>query len=269
MQTTEFRDIVWDYYAKHGRDLLWRQPEANGSFDPYKILVSEIMLQQTQVTRVTQKYVEFLNAFPSVSHLASASLGDVLRLWSGLGYNRRAKFLWQAANKLVSEYGGQFPSSQKELVGLPGVGVNTAGAICAYAFNQPVVFIETNVRTAYIHHFFADRHDVHDKELVPLIKQTVDKENPREWYWALMDYGSFLKTTVGNVSRSSKHYTKQSTFEGSKRQIRGQVLKLLSSGQLSQAELTAKILDDRLASVLEDLQKEELILRDNKGYQLA
>lgn len=269
MQTNDFVAMVWDYYAKHGRYLPWRITEPDGSFDPYKILVSEIMLQQTQVSRVVPKYQEFLQAYPTVRELAKATLGDVLQIWSGLGYNRRAKFLWQAAQKVVSDYKGVFAEDQKELIKLPGVGINTAGAICAYAFSQPVVFIETNIRTTFIHHFFEDREDVSDAELLPLLQQTVNQENPREWYWALMDYGSHLKTTVGNASRSSKHYAKQSKFEGSRRQIRGQILKTLVTKECTLPQLTEFIPDQRLPAVLKDLKTEGLITLTKSHYHLS
>ncbi len=272
--TTNLVEVVTSFYRDYGRDLPWRTSEPDGSFDPYKILVSEIMLQQTQVTRVATKYQEFLSVFPTVQTLAKASLGDVLRQWQGLGYNRRAKFLWQAAQMVADEYGGKFPEDQKELTKLPGVGINTAGAICAYAYNQPVVFVETNVRTVYIHHFFNDRDDVHDKELLPLIQQSLQviadrEEQPREFYWALMDYGTHLKSTVGNVSRSSKHYTRQSTFQGSRRQVRGQVLRLLAGQSLSQEKLAEQIADERLADVLGDLVNEGLITRRGSLFSLA
>lgn len=265
----EFIETVWDYYHDNSRDLPWRQAGPDSTFDAYKILVSEVMLQQTQVARVIAKYQEFLASFPTVSDLAQAPLADVLRAWQGLGYNRRAKFLWQAAQMVTAQFDGVFPKDQKDLVSLPGVGVNTAGAICAYAFNQPVVFIETNIRTVYIHHFFADRDDVHDKELIPLVVDTVDQHNPREWYWALMDYGSHLKASVGNISRSSKHYAKQSKFEGSKRQIRGQVLRLLAEGEQARKKLLVEVVDPRLPVVLEDLQQEGLIQLVSDTYRLS
>ncbi len=243
MNYADFKQVVWDYYLDFGRDLPWRDARADGSFDPYKIMVSEIMLQQTQATRVIPKYLSFIKRFPTPKALAKAPLADVLAEWSGLGYNRRAKFLWQAANQLR----GSFPDTPEELVTLPGVGVNTA------------VFIETNIRTIYIHHFFADRIDVDDKELIPFIKATLDHEQPREWYWALMDYGAFLKASVGNTSRNSKHYTKQSTFKGSKRQIRGQVIRILTDGPLTLKDLELQITDKRLVSVIDDLLDESLI----------
>lgn len=257
------QEEVWDYYRHHARNLPWRQPEADGSFDPYKILVSEIMLQQTQVGRVIPKYRSFLKQFPDATALSESSLADVLQAWSGLGYNRRAKFLHQASQQLAHG----FPQNLKELVKLPGVGVNTAAAIMNYAFNKATPFIETNIRTVYIHHYFNDHIEVDDKQLMPLIVETLDHEHPREWFWALMDYGSHLKLTVGNLNRNSKQYAKQSRFEGSRRQIRGQVLRRLVDPQSLQ-KLSAAIPDERLGQVLEDLLKEGLIVKNKSLYQL-
>jgi len=262
-----FLETLWDFYAQHGRGSLpWRQPGPDGVFDPYKIMVSELMLQQTQVARVIPKYTSFLELFPNVHSLAQAELGDVLRAWQGLGYNRRAKFLWQAAQMVDSlKY---FPDVPDELVKLPGVGRNTAGAILAYTYSQPVVFIETNVRTVYIHHFFNDRTDVSDKEIIALVEQTLDRENTREFYWALMDYGSRIKASVGNANKASRHYTKQSAFHGSRRQVRGQIIRLLGSGDLSLVELQTAVADERLAGVLNDLTAEGLIRLKGDTYSL-
>lgn len=255
----DFNDAVWQYYHEHGRELPWRQVDQDGLIDPYYVLVSEIMLQQTQAQRVIPKYEAFLLAFPTVQTLAAASLDTVLAQWNGLGYNRRAKFLWQAAQRVVDVHGGIMPSDEAGLVALPGVGVNTARAVLAYAYNQPVVFVETNIRTVFIHHFFEEESSVHDKAILELVAETVDKEHPREWYWALMDYGTHLKKTVGNLSRSSKHYTKQTTFAGSKRQVRGQIIKRLIDGPKSYEALQREIDDDRFAAVVDDLLREELI----------
>jgi A/G-specific adenine glycosylase len=264
-----FQDTVWQYYRAHGRhDLPWRRPERNGTPDPYKVLVSEIMLQQTQVPRVIAKFTEFVRQFPSFEALAEAPLAEVLRAWSGLGYNRRAKFLWQAAGLIVRNYGGELPRASVDLIVLPGIGTNTAGALLAYAYNQPVVFIETNIRTVFIHHFFADATDgVHDRDIADLVAATLP-DNPREWYWALMDYGTHLKQTVGNLSRASAHYTVQSRFEGSRRQIRGQVLKQLGSAEKTLDELRMHIADERLEPVLRDLEQEGLITRAGAAFKL-
>ena len=262
-----FLETVWDYFRSNGRhDLPWRSSETDGSFDPYKIMVSELMLQQTQVPRVISKYEAFLKRFPTAQDIAGAELGDVLREWQGLGYNRRAKFLWQAAQKVAGP--GGFPNEQAELVKLPGIGPNTAGAVLAYAYNQPVVFIETNVRTVYIHHFFKDAAGIADKEIIALVEQTFDRENVREFYWAIMDYGSYLKAAVGNPNKASKHYAKQSAFQGSRRQIRGQVIRELGKGAKKIGELSASISDERLRSVLDDLVSEKLIRAERGLYTL-
>lgn len=268
-QYQDFFEELWEYYGTHGRhSLLWRQPELSGRFDPYKIMVSEIMLQQTQVGRVIPKYKEFLVQFPTIQILAEASLGDVLRVWQGLGYNRRAKFLWQAAQKVVDDFDGILPNTEADLVSLPGIGKNTAGAILAYAFNKPAVFIETNVRTVYIHHFFADKQGIDDKELMPLIEQTLNTDQPRDFYWALMDYGTYLKQTKGNLSRLSKSYVKQSNFHGSKRQVRGAVIRLLSQNSLAYDDLLNIIQDERLDVVLNELLAEGLITKTGESYIL-
>ncbi len=265
----DFQHLIWAYFEASGRhDLPWRRPEATGQFDPYRVMVSELMLQQTQVPRVIPKYSEFLRLFPSLAALAKAELGEVLKAWSGLGYNRRAKYLWQAAQAIDAKFGGVFPQTTAELISLPGIGKNTAGAILAYAFNQPVLFIETNVRTVYIHHFFANQTDISDAAIAALVEQTLDTSNPREWYWALMDYGSYLKTSTGNASKHSQTYTKQSAFHGSRRQLRGQVLKQLTQGATSFDGLQFAIDDDRLASVLADLLAEALIRQNNDSYSL-
>jgi A/G-specific adenine glycosylase len=264
-----FRRQVRAYYRLHGRhDLPWRQPEPDGSFDPYKILVSEAMLQQTQVGRVIPKFNSFIKQFPDAATLARASLGDVLRAWNGLGYNRRAKFLHEAAQQIVDQYGEGFPANSQELVKLPGVGPNTAGAILAYAFNRPAVFVETNIRTAYIHHFFAGQTAVEDRVVLAALTRTLPKSGIRVWYWALMDYGTFLKQAVGNLNRASRSYAKQTKFAGSKRQIRGQVIRLLSERPYSSKELQIAIDDERLAVVLAGLTDEGLIRKAGQRLYL-
>lgn len=201
------------------------------------------MLQQTQVERVIPKFEAFIQQFPSIKSLSQAKLSDVLRAWQGLGYNRRAKFIWQAAQAIIDQ-GGEFPKTVAELEKLPGIGPYTASAIACFSYNQPVVLIETNVRTIFLYHFFPQQHQVSDKELLPLIKETVDTSNPREWYWALMDYGSYLKKSVPNPSRQSKQYTKQSSFAGSQRQARGEILRMLAAAP----ELDIKNMEVRMTS---------------------
>jgi A/G-specific adenine glycosylase len=217
-----FRAAILEHYLTHGRDLPWRRTR-----DPYKVLVSEMMLQQTQVGRVIEKYGPFVERFGDFTALAGAPLVEVLALWKGLGYNRRALFLSKIARIVVDYHGGVLPESPQELARLPGIGPNTAGAIAAFAFNRPVVFVETNIRAVFIHRFFEGSDRVRDDEILPLVAATLDREDPRRWYWALMDYGAALKAQGKNPGRRSAHYVRQAPFWGSDREIRGAILGLL------------------------------------------
>lgn len=244
MTAATFSAIVKNYYKKYGRDLPWRH-----TTDPYRIVVSEIMLQQTQVSRVLIKYPEWLKKFPTWKSLALASTADVIKSWQGLGYNRRALALKKIAEKVVGEYKDRLPNNPEVLETFPGIGPATARSICAFAFNLPVVFIETNIRRVYIHHFFGDQLKVADTELLPLIEKTLDRKNSREWYWALMDYGSYLVKQVENPNRKSKHYSKQSKFEGSRRQVRGEILKLLKFQSSVTVQQVEKLFPERYGEV--------------------
>lgn len=227
-----------------------------------------MMLQQTQVSRVIKRFACFTNRFPGFSELASASFGDVLAAWSGLGYNRRARYLHDAA-KIVSERSSGLPRDPEELRKLPGIGPNTAGSISAFAFNLPVVFIETNIRRVYLHHFFSDRSDVPDREILKMVEEHLDRENPREWYWALMDYGSALRRNGnGNANLRSRHYIKQSAFEQSDRQLRGRILRVLAGdGHAVAEELPAYtgFSTDRVELVLAALEQERLVAIQSEG----
>jgi A/G-specific adenine glycosylase len=256
---SSFRDFIWAFYEKEGRIFEWRNVD-----NPYYVLVSEIMLQQTQTYRVEPKYQAFIAEFPSIEDLAQASLRDVLGMWQGLGYNRRGKFLHQTAQLIMSEFGGAIPDNPELLVTLPGIGKNTAGSVSAFAFNKPTIFIETNIRTVFIHSFFKDQDAVHDNLIMPLIEQTLDLENPREWYYALMDYGVHLKKMMPNPSRRSKHHVVQSKFEGSDRQIRGAIIRaLVQRPALSEQDLLACINKDaaRVSIIIHQLEQEQLIER--------
>lgn len=265
MTTAAFRKKIWDFYKTNKRDLPWRQ-----TTDPYKILISEVMLQQTQVSRVVPKYTAFLKKFPTVQKLADAPLRDVLALWSGLGYNRRGLNLQKAARTAVNVHGGALPAQFNELLELPGIGPYTAAAVCVFAYSQPQVMIETNIRAVFINEFLPGRKKVRDEELLLLIKKTLPKENPREWYWALMDYGTHLKATMPNPSRRSKHHAKQSTFAGSDRQLRGEVLRRLLKGDKVPESSLLKLDADavRMHRILDGLVAEGLVMRDNTTIQI-
>lgn len=221
----DFQELL----SRKGNEL-WRDMPWRDDTRAYYVLVSELMLQQTQVGRVIPKFEAFIEEFPDEKALAAASLGEVLKLWQGLGYNRRAKYLHDTARKIVQDFGGEFPRDAAAVLSLPGVGKNTAGAIRAYAFNQPAIFVETNVRTVYIHHFFADDFDVTDRQIIAKLEVTIDQKNPRRFYQNLMDYGSWLKANGVRNNARSKQYKKQSPLRGSLREMRGEILRRLTRG---------------------------------------
>jgi A/G-specific adenine glycosylase len=257
-----FRNAVWAHYKKHGRHTLpWRKTE-----DPYRILVSEVMLQQTQVERVIPFYTAWMKKFPTARALSAASLSKVLKAWQGLGYNRRAKNLHAAAKAIVQLRA--FPRTPKELEALPGIGPYTARAVSAFALNQDVVFIETNIRTVFMHHFFPGKAKVADKDLVPLLEAALPKGRAREWYSALMDYGSYLKRSGVRLNARTKGYKPQSKFEGSARQARGALLKALAEGSKDASFLMSLLgvsRRDQMKAQLIALLKEGMVeLRGNR-----
>jgi A/G-specific adenine glycosylase len=262
MEIGEFQRLLRQQGEELYRDMPWRQDTR-----PYYVLVSELMLQQTQVDRVVPKFEAFVRRFPDEEQLAGASLSDVLTYWQGLGYNRRARFLHEAVKMIINL--GAFPSGEKDLLTLPGVGKNTAGAIRAYAFNKPAVFIETNIRAVYIHHFFADSDTVDDQQITPLLEQTIDTENPRHFYWALMDYGTWLKRQGIKPSRS-RHYKKQAPLKGSVREVRGRIIKTLTSTGHSRESLYEAVGgDDRFERAVSGLVRDRLIAYDGSLYHLT
>lgn len=267
VQISDFQNKIYIYFKKSGRMFPWRK----NNISPYHILISEIMLQQTQTDRVISKYEAFIKRFPDINTLAQTSFSQIFEYWHGLGYNRRAKYLKLLSEKVVNEYAGKLPSTFKELIKLPGIGKYTAAAIEAFAFNQPTIVIETNIRTVYIHEFFTDGEKIHDNLILPLIKQTLNKSNPRVWYWALMDYGTNLKKKFPNPSRRSTHYSKQSTFVGSDRQVRGMILKLLLNKPLNKDQLIKQIPrpQELIQKIIAELKTEGLIIEQNNRYLLG
>jgi A/G-specific adenine glycosylase len=227
------------------------------------------MLQQTQVVRVIPKFKAFIAAFPDEKTLSDASLADILRLWQGLGYNRRAKYLHDAVKKIVYEWGGLWPQTAVELQQLPGVGPNTAGALVAYAFNQKSIFIETNIRTVYFLHYFSDQNSVKDTQIQAVLARTLDTEHPREFYWALMDYGSWLKSNGLRNLEQSEHYVKQSPLDGSVRQVRGAIVAALTKSAMKEQDLIKHLnADHRFDTALQGLLRDGLIEHGAKGLRL-
>ncbi len=273
-----FQKIVLNYHTVSGRNQLpWRK-----KINPYRVWVSEVMLQQTQVDRVIPFFNNWIQAFPDIATLAGASQVNVLKYWKGLGYNSRALRMKQCAEEIIQKYHGKFPKEKSVIEQLPGIGPYTAGAIVAFAYNQPAVIIETNIRRVFIHHFFQDNEKVSDSEILTLVEKTLPDSDFRTWYWALMDYGSYLGRTLNiagkkyNPNVQSKHYHKQSKFIGSDRQIRGKLLEVLLQEKNntmtmvklknSIAELTMD--DQRIQKILDQLQVENFVTIQKKNIQL-
>jgi A/G-specific adenine glycosylase len=266
-----FRKLVYRYYRLHGRSFPWRD-----TTNPYHILVSEIMLQQTPTTRVEKKYGEFIAEFPDFTSLARAPLADVIRMWKGLGYNRRALALQNTAQTIVTRYNNVLPDCPEELITLPGIGRYTAAAVVTFAYNRPTVFMDTNIRDVFIHLFFDHRENIFDREILPFVELTLDRNDPRQWYYALFDYGAMLKMKINENTRSV-HYRKQKPFKGSNREVRGNIIGLLlENTTLSYSEIVQH-LNLRSVVVMENvtqLKKEGFItvvkdavrLNDGSGH---
>ena len=260
-----FQDFIYSFYHRNKRSFPFRE-----NITAYKVVVSEIMLQQTQTKRVSEKFLEFIEKFPDFKSLASASIDKLLSVWQGLGYNRRALALKEIAQKIVNDYDGRVPKDLKSLEALPQIGHNTASSILAFAYNIPTYFIETNIRRVYIYFFFPGRSKIDDKEIMDIVKISVDEENPREWYYALMDFGVMLKKTNPELNKRSVHYRKQSKFDGSIRQIRGKILKLLLKTPLTRKEITDKLKYDerKITKILNTLLKEGFIQKEQDIFSI-
>lgn len=258
----KFQKIVWDFYKEKGRaELSWRKTK-----DPYKIWVSEIMLQQTQVSRVVEKYKNFLEKFPSVKILAGSSQASVLKEWVGLGYNRRALNLLQGSKFVEKEFKGKLPRNVEDLEKIPGIGSYTSRAITTFAFNKRHSFVETNIRTVYFNHFFKDKESVSDKDILDLVEKTLPENSFRDWYYALMDYGAFLKKEGKGKNTKSKHYTKQSKFEGSDRQIRAAIVRYLTqNGETDLGEMLKSLSfdEERVEIQIQKLLDEKMVFLKN------
>jgi len=265
-EVAAFRTKVYAWSRANPRSLPWRETR-----DPYAVIVSEVMLQQTGVERVVGKYAAFLARFPDFVALARAPLQDILAAWQGLGYNRRAVALKKCAETVLERHGGALPDSVSALQSLPGIGPYTARAVATFAFDAPTVFIETNIRAVYIHHFCGDRQKVKDAELIPLVAATLDYAAPRSWYNALMDYGVMLKKTEQNPARRSAHHVRQSPFAGSNREVRSRILKvLLASPRMTETEIVAALDADEAAirKNLVQLAREGFIGKDRGRFEI-
>ncbi len=262
-----FRNIILSYFKQYGRDFPFRK-----EINPYNVVVSEMMLQQTQTNRVAEKFQQFIQEFPDFQSLVNAPLNEVLKIWQGLGYNRRAVALKKIAEKVVNEFDGILPADVEILNSLPQIGHNTASSIVAFAFNLPTFFIEVNIRRVYIYFFFPGKSSIQDRVIMPIVRKTLDSSNVRKWYYALMDFGVMLKKNHPELNKRSAHYRKQSKFKGSSREIRGKILKLLlASSNLTEAEIfkELKINSKKLKDILDLLIKEGFIKQENYQFSIA
>ncbi len=257
-----FREIVFDYYRKHGRSFAWRETS-----DPYRILLSELMLQQTQTERAAPKYTAFVERWPDFKSLSEAPFSEILILWKGLGYNRRAMALKQIAVIVEQQYSGILPETYDELIKLPMVGPATASAVMAFAYHKSALYLETNIRRVLLYYFYQNSEKVRDQELYKMLDAVQVREGeglgPKNWYYALMDYGVFLKKMIKNPNRRSAHYTRQETFENSNRQVRGQILTVFTEkGRVSKRELYGYLNfpQKKIEACLSALQSEGFII---------
>jgi A/G-specific adenine glycosylase len=267
MDIAEFKDIIYRNFEKAGRRFPWRE-----NCSPWGVLVSEFMLQQTQTERVIPYFAHWMTAWPTPESFYKASLEEALRSWSGLGYNRRCRLLKECAAYITVNCSGRIPQTPETLLPLPGIGPYTSGAIACFAYNYPAIFIETNIRAVMLHFFFKGRTNVKDADLVPFLEASLDKSNPRKWYWALMDYGVILKKLTINPNRRSAHYAKQSKFEGSFRQRRGKIVKILAasgSADIGQLEENTGMAKEELYPVLEALKKDLMIAEHGGKYKIS
>jgi A/G-specific adenine glycosylase len=270
MERKKFRSLIYSYYAEQGRSFPWRQ-----NLDPWGILISEFMLQQTQTERVEAYWKRWMEKWPAAGDINKAPLEEVLKEWSGLGYNRRAMYIKECAKIITTRHNGIVPQTPEALKELPGIGPYCAGAVSCFAYNYPSVFIETNIRAVMLHFFFKDREGIKDSGIFPLLEKNLDKENPRKWYWALMDYGAALKKTTSNPNRRSAHYTRQSAFKGSLRQVRGSLLRSLVSLKTAasavdlKSSLDVETSDEDFYRALGALQKDSLVAEEGGKYRIA
>ncbi len=252
----EFIAIVYEIHEKYPRNFPWRYSEHS-----YHIFVSEFMLQQTQADRVIEKFNQFIQKFPDFTSLAESEQNEVLKAWKGLGYNRRAIWLKEAAKRIVDEFNGQLPEDPQILEWIKGIGHATAREMSMFAHNKKFYpFIETNIRRAYIYMFFREEEKISDKILLEFIEKTADHQNPRKWGYAIMDFGVFLKKCLpkDNPNKKSKQYKIQPKFVGSNRQIRGLILKImLDTKEINKNDLIEKVLKERFAIIknLDDFAK--------------
>ncbi len=237
-----FRRKIWRFYSRYGRRLPFRE-----TTDPYKITVAEFMLQQTQVARVVPKYNTWIRIWPAWTDLATANNRELLRAWSGLGYNRRALYLGQSARIVMRKFSGRLPDDPDILRSLPGVGSYTARAILIFAFNRPLVTIDTNILRVLIREFDLPPH-ISTIDLEKLAERLLPTGRSRDWHNALMDYSQLtLPAHLPDVPTRIR----QAPFRGSRRQLRGEIIRRLTVSPRVSIDRIARETERRVDDVAE------------------
>lgn len=256
----KFHEKLFTWFEKNKKDYPWRQ-----TTDPYHIMVSEFMLQQTQTGRVVPKYEAFIERFPTLESLATAENRDVLELWSGLGYNRRAIWLKEAAQTIHPL--GEFPKTPKELKKIKGIGDYTSRAILIFTYNQDIATVDTNIRRIFIHEGFASQ-ETSDKELFQIAEKLLPHGKSKEYHSALMDYGNTILTSA---KTKIKPKTVQGKFAGSNRQYRGRIVKYLTGHLMgTKAEIikNCQVPEEKIDQILSKLEKDGLIKKEKESFTL-
>lgn len=256
-----FRQKILKFARKQGRNLPWRKTD-----DPYKILISEFMLQQTQVARVINYYQNWIHLFPDFCSVSRAKKAAVLKAWSGLGYNSRALRLKECCTLICKQHGGILPESLDELMKLPGIGIYTASALLAFAYNKPVPVVDINIRRVYLHEFKLPT-DISYRAISDFAKQFIPKGKSAEWHNALMDYGAALSA---QIKKKFPPQTKQSKFDGSARQVRGEIIRRLLKGKsVAFTTLLAGIPHPDKTEILQKLITENIVSVKNGRYKIS
>ena len=260
-EISTFQQKVFQFYQENKRNLPWRK-----TTDPYNILVSEFMLQQTQVNRVIEYFTKWMRRWPTVQKLASEEYKNLLQAWMGLGYNRRAMYLHNTAKKIVNEFNGDVLTAIKNFKQLPGVGLYTSKAIQIFAANADISTVDTNIRRIFIDQFNLDE-SISDKQLFQLAQKCLPLGRSRDWHNALMDYGAIHLTSR---KTGIKPKTQQSRFQGSDRQIRGKVLRMLLQENYTKYQLQQKLKveSNRLEEILRKMKKEKTISKTKEYYHV-
>lgn len=256
----KFHEKIFTWWKKNKRSLPWRE-----TTNPYYIMISEIMLQQTQVNRSIEKYLEFIDKYPTIKDLAEASVSSVLKSWSGLGYNRRALWLHEAANQIVKLK--DFPETPEELQKLKGIGPYTSRSILIFAFNYDIATVDTNIRRILIAENFA-KEETKEKELFIIAQKLLPKGKARDWHNALMDFGSLVLTSA-KTGIKPKTTTSRNSKEN--RRFRGIIVKYLTRNSKALKERMIKncnIPTEKIDDILEGLLADGLIIKIRKYYAL-